>query len=193
MGLMDEDDNTYFVDPSSDSNLNTIHAHSLTASTTPGDPEAGILNLGANTLRFRQPTDTGSMESLTNLSGFVDVTKLNVQMDSGAKVPLSYLLPKMVPVDSYVVLDGNVVPYPVCATGGLPKIILTPQTAEVLSIMPSDLVNGSAYASWTTYATNNGGGWLVTANSYEPFSGSESCTASGSDCNSVVAQTFCAY
>lgn len=191
--FVDKDNTAYFVDPASQSRLNR-----LTVSSVTGDGPGSSLTMLASTYNFRNASGTANPSSPVSFKGYADVDGLNVKTRTGAFVPLSYMLPDFVQMESFAVAANNFIPYPKCTSGGSPKVVITPINMESHDFYHfrfragggnggnpfqydiSDYTSGRSYM----YAETTSGGWYMRAGTGSPIDDPSSFG---------LATTYCTY
>lgn len=126
---------------------------------------------------------TGSSASPVPLLGYVDVSNLNVLTTSGKKISLRHLLPSWVHKSSWYAFDTQQVSKPTCEPGGIPRIIVTPQTIPTNLSAPASGYSQSYRAVTYAYAVDFGANWQVRV--YPLYS--------NVSMGSAVVATYCAY
>lgn len=115
--------------------------------------------------------------------GYADVSNFFVRTSSGNKVALMELLPRWVHKSSWYAYDGEGVTKPTCGAGGVPKIVVVPQSIPTNQYTPPAGYSSTSRAATYAYAVDGGGWWQVRI--YPAYQ----ATSSGS----AVAMTYCIY
>lgn len=169
----DINNSSFYVDPDTTSVVNAITTNSV-ASLTP----ATALEIKTNTLNLAQQSG-GEMR----VNGQLNVDNLRVRKN-GKYVNLIDLLPNFVFREGWFAMDNTTVPKPSCGAGGVPRIVVVPQTIPTNTTRPVSGYTTPPVGATFFFAVNSGSSWVV-----------RGYTASGSygGEGTAIATTYCLY